>query len=75
YAFSFVLVGDTQYITLQAPEKLPMIYDFIIDHREEKKIAFVRKNIMQKRMDWKNTDSYILQAFYEHWRKTANVIN
>ena len=41
YAFSFALVGDTQYITLQAPEKLPMIYDFIIDHREEKKIAFV----------------------------------
>ena len=41
YAFSFVLVGDTQYVTLQEPEKLPIIYDWILEQRETKKISYV----------------------------------
>ena len=41
YAFSFCLVGDTQIVTLNSPEKLSCIYDWILDNIERRKIAFV----------------------------------
>ncbi|MCR4681824.1 MAG: metallophosphoesterase [Clostridiales bacterium] len=41
YAFSFCLVGDTQIVTLNSPDKLSCIYDWILDNIERRKIAFV----------------------------------
>lgn len=41
YAYSFCVVGDTQKITYNEPDKLSCIYDWIIKNKEEKKIAFV----------------------------------
>ena len=41
YAFSFVLVGDTQNVTKFYPDKLSMLYDWLLDNREEKKIEYV----------------------------------
>ena len=40
YAYSFAIVGDIQTITCNAPDKLHYIFDWIIDNKDEKKIAF-----------------------------------
>ena len=41
YAYSFAVIGDTQIITEKYPEKLACIYDWIVDHAEQKNIQFV----------------------------------
>ena len=41
YAYSFCVVGDTQKITINEPDKLSRIYDFIVANKDEKKIAYV----------------------------------
>ncbi len=41
YAYSFVAVGDTQIICESYPEHMATLYDWIVDHIEEKKIAHV----------------------------------
>ena len=41
YAYSFCVVGDTQVVTKNHPEKLAEIYDWIIENKDEKKIKFV----------------------------------
>ena len=41
YAYSFCVVGDTQKIAINEPEKLAYIYDWIVESKDEKKIEFV----------------------------------
>ena len=41
YAYSFAVVGDTQYLTQKYPDKLATIYDWIIANKDTKKIAQV----------------------------------
>ena len=41
YAYAFCVVGDTQKITINEPDKLSCIYDFIVANKDEKKIAYV----------------------------------
>ena len=41
FAFSFVVVGDTQNITQGRSQMLHTIFDYIVDNREEKKTAHV----------------------------------
>lgn len=40
YAYSFALVGDIQSLTYYYPEKLPVLFDWIRDNAESKKIKF-----------------------------------
>ena len=40
-AYSFAVVGDTQSLVNYYPEKLSMIYDWILDNMDEKNIRFV----------------------------------
>lgn len=40
-AFSFAFVGDTQIVAYKAPEKLDVIYDYIIANKDTKNIKFV----------------------------------
>ena len=41
YAYSFAVVGDTQWLSKYTPEKLEGIYDWILANQESKKIAHV----------------------------------
>ena len=41
YAYSFCVVGDTQKIAINEPEKFHYIYDWILANKDEKKIAYV----------------------------------
>lgn len=41
YAYSFVAVGDTQYVCQKEPEKMAKIYDWIVANVESKKIKYV----------------------------------
>jgi len=41
YAYSFVIVGDTQKVTRHYPSKLAEIYDWILENKDSKKIGFV----------------------------------
>ena len=41
YAYSFCVVGDTQVVAKNYPDKLSCIYDWIIENKDEKKIEFV----------------------------------
>ena len=40
YAYSFALIGDIQMINYHHPENLHYIYDWLIENKDEKKIAF-----------------------------------
>ena len=41
YAYSFAVVGDTQWMSKYTPEKMEGIYDWILENQEDKKIAHV----------------------------------
>lgn len=41
YAYSFAIIGDTQNLNERHPENFPLIYDYIIENAESKKIAHV----------------------------------
>ena len=41
YAYSFAVVGDTQWLSKYAPAKLEGIYDWILENQESKKIAHI----------------------------------
>jgi len=41
YDYSFAVVGDVQYITENYPEKLPHIYDWLINNKTDKKLQYV----------------------------------
>ena len=46
YAYSFAAIGDTQNITEDEPEKLSIIYDWLLANKEGEKIE---KNKFRKR--------------------------
>lgn len=41
FAYSMVVVGDTQLLALKNPDRMPMIADWIIENKEAKNIQFV----------------------------------
>lgn len=41
YAYSFMVVGDTQIVNCYDPESYPLIYDYILDNVESKKVKHV----------------------------------
>ncbi len=41
YAYSFAIIGDTQYLLEKHPEEFPKLYDWLVDNAEEKNIKFV----------------------------------
>ncbi len=41
YAYSMCVIGDTQKVVYNDPEKLSSIYDWILDNQDEKKIKYV----------------------------------
>lgn len=41
YSYSFAVVGDTQNVTKQYPEKLDILYQWIVDNKDDKKIEHV----------------------------------
>lgn len=41
YAYSMVVVGDTQLLALKNPGRMPMIADWIVENKDSKKIQFV----------------------------------
>lgn len=41
YAYSFAVVGDTQYVTHYYPENLSIIYQWIADNKDAKKMQYV----------------------------------
>ena len=41
YAYSFAVIGDTQVVTEKHPDKLSRIYDYVVDHVDDKNIQFV----------------------------------
>ena len=41
YAFSFMVVPDTQIVAVSEPEKMDVIYDYIVENVQEKNVQFV----------------------------------
>ena len=41
YAYSFAVVGDTQFLSQKYPDKMESIYDWILENKDQKKIAHV----------------------------------
>ena len=41
YAYSFAVVGDTQFLCQKYPDKMLSLYDWIVDNKDQKKIAQV----------------------------------
>ena len=41
YSYSFAFVGDTQILTEYYPDKLPVLYDWILGNKDSKKIQYV----------------------------------
>ena len=41
YEFSFMAIGDTQIVTLEYPDKLKNIYDYVLENVEKKKVKYV----------------------------------
>ncbi len=39
--YAFAVMGDTQTLTCYYPDKLPILYDWIVDNTEEQKLKFV----------------------------------
>ncbi len=67
YAYSFAVVGDTQWLSKYKPAKLEGIYDWIIANKESKKIAHVFGlgditedwNTANKEEEWIRVQQYI----------------
>lgn len=63
YDYSFALVGDTQIVNFYNPDKLADIYDWIVENKEKKKIAYVMGlgDITDKSMpsEWQNAAQQI----------------
>ena len=41
YAYSFMVIGDTQKVAINAPNLFPYIYDYVADNVEKKNVKFV----------------------------------
>ena len=67
YAYSFAVVGDTQWLSKYKPEKMEGIYDWIIANKDDKKIAHVFGlgditedwNTAGKEQEWIRAHEYI----------------
>ena len=67
YAYSFAVVGDTQWLSKYTPAKLEGIYDWILENQESKKIAHVFGlgditedwNTANKEQEWIRAYEYI----------------
>ena len=67
YAYSFAVVGDTQWLSKYAPAKMEGIYDWILENQESKKIAHVFGlgditedwNTANKEQEWIRAQQYI----------------
>ena len=67
YAYSFAVVGDTQWLSKYAPEKMEGIYDWILANQESRKIAHVFGlgditedwNTPGKEQEWIRAQQYI----------------
>ncbi|MBR2381851.1 MAG: hypothetical protein IKA84_05110 [Clostridia bacterium] len=67
YAYSFAVVGDTQWLSKYTPEKMEGIYDWILANQESKKIAHVFGlgditedwNTANKEQEWIRAQQYI----------------
>lgn len=67
YAYSFAVVGDTQWLSKYKPEKMEGIYDWIIANKDSKKIAHVFGlgditedwNTAGKEKEWIRAQQYI----------------
>ena len=67
YAYSFAVVGDTQWLSKYAPAKMEGIYDWILENQESKKIAHVFGlgditedwNTANKEQEWIRAYEYI----------------
>lgn len=58
YAYSFAVVGDTQVLCQKYPDKMEAIYDWILENKDERKIAHVfgLGDITEGMWDVSNTD-------------------
>ena len=69
YAYSFAVIGDTQWLSKYAPDKMKGIYDWIIENKDQKKIAHVFGlgditedwNTANKEQEWIRAQQYIYQ--------------
>ncbi len=67
YAYSFAVVGDTQWLSKYTPEKMEGIYDWIIENKDDRKIAHVFGlgditedwNTAGKEAEWIRAQQYI----------------
>lgn len=67
YAYSFAVVGDTQWLSKYKPEKFEGIYDWIVENKDSKKIAHVfglgditeEWNTAGKESEWIRAQQYI----------------
>lgn len=67
YAYSFAVVGDTQWLSKYKPEKMEGIYDWILANKDSKKIAHVFGlgditedwNTSGKEKEWISAQQYI----------------
>ena len=67
YAYSFAVIGDTQWLSKYAPAKMEGIYDWILANQESKKIAHVFGlgditedwNTANKEQEWIRAQQYI----------------
>ena len=69
YAYSFAVIGDTQWLSKYKPEKMEGIYDWIISNKDDKKIAHVMGlgditedwNTPNKEVEWVRAQEYIFK--------------
>ncbi len=67
YAYSFAVIGDTQWLSKYNPAKMEGIYDWILENKDEKKIAHVFGlgditedwNDADKEQEWIQAQSFI----------------
>ena len=67
YSYSFAVIGDTQWLSKYKPEKMEGIYDWILENKDDKKIAHVMGlgditedwNTANKEVEWVRAQEYI----------------
>ncbi len=67
YSYSFAIIGDTQWMSKYTPEKMETIYDWLLENKDEKKIAHVMGlgditedwNTANKEQEWIRAHQYI----------------
>ena len=67
YAYSFAVIGDTQWLSRYSPAKMERIYDWILENKDQKKISYVLGlgditdawNTADKENEWIRAHQYI----------------